>query len=65
MKENSFTLRKARNPAQTITYADYADDIALLVNTPTLAEFTLHSLEQAAILISLVNAEKMEYMGFN
>ena len=36
MKENRFTLAKARsrrNPARTITDADYADDIALLANT--------------------------------
>ena len=28
--------------------ADYADNIALLANTPTQAKFLLHSLEQAA-----------------
>ena len=26
---------------------DYADDLALLINTPTRAEFLLHRLEQA------------------
>ena len=38
MKENYFTLKKARSrwyPAQTIMDADYADDIVLLTNTPT------------------------------
>ena len=35
MKENSLTLEKARS---TITDADYADDIALLANTPTQAK---------------------------
>ena len=46
--------------------ADYADDIALLANTPTQAESMLHSLEQVAGGVGLyVNAEKMEYMGFN
>ena len=30
----------------TTTDADYADDIALLANTPTSAESRLHSLEQ-------------------
>ena len=37
-KENGFILKKARSrwyPAETIT--DYADDIALLANTPTQA----------------------------
>ena len=37
MKENGFKLAKERGrryPAQTITDADYADDIALLANTP-------------------------------
>ena len=38
MKENGFTLEKTRSrryPTQTITHADYGDDIALLANTPT------------------------------
>ena len=37
MKENGFNLTKERSrkyPAQTITDADYADDIALLANAP-------------------------------
>ena len=37
MKDNGFKLAKERSrryPAQTITDADYADDIALLANTP-------------------------------
>ncbi len=37
MKENGFKLAKERSrryPAQTITDADYADDIALLANAP-------------------------------
>ena len=40
MKENGFTLAKARSrrpSAQMITDADYADDIALLANTPAQA----------------------------
>ena len=46
--------------------ADYADDIALLENTPTQAETQLHSLERAAAGIGLhVNADKTEYMCFN
>ena len=41
MKENALTLEKARSrryPTETITDKDYADDIALLANTPTQAE---------------------------
>ena len=48
MKENGFTLKKARSrqyPAETITDADSADDIALLTNALTQTEPLLHSLE--------------------
>ena len=41
MKDNAFKLAKERSkryPAQTITDADYADGIALLVNSPAQAE---------------------------
>ena len=49
-----------------ITDADYADDIAFLANTPTQAEYLLHSLDQAAGGIDLhVNADKTELMCFN
>ena len=47
--------------AKTITDADYADDIAILANTPDQAETQLHSLERAAAGIGLyVNADKTE-----
>ena len=69
MKETGFKLAKERNrryPAQTITDADYADDIAFLTNTLSQAKCLLHSLEQAAACIGLyVNADKTEYMCFN
>ena len=69
MKDNGFQLAKERNgryPAQTITDADYADDIALLANTPTQAETLLHSLERAAAGTGLhVNEDKTEYMCFH
>ena len=69
MKENGFKLAKERSrryPAQTITDANYADDIALLINTPTQTETLLHSLEREAACIGLhVNAHKTEYMRFN
>ena len=69
MKENGFKLTKERRwsyPAQTITDVDYANDIALLANTPDQAETLLHSLEWAVAGIGLhVNAGKTEYMCFN
>ena len=52
--------------AKTITDADYADEIAILANTPKQAETLLHSLERAAAGIGLhVNAHKTEYMYYN
>ena len=69
MKDNGFKLTKERNrryPAHTITDVDYADDIALLANTPAQAENLLHSLERAAAGIGLhVNTDKLQYMCFN
>ena len=69
IKENGFELTKKRSrryPATTITDADYADDIAILANTPDQAETLLHSLERAAANIGLhVNAHKTEYMCYN
>ena len=69
IKENGFELTKKKSrryPATTITDADYADDIAILANTPDQAETLLHSLERAAASIGLhVNAHKTEYMCYN
>ena len=69
MKDNVFKLTKERSrryPEQTITDADYAYDIALLVNTLAQAEILLHSAERAAASIVLqVNTHKTEYMCFN
>ena len=69
IRENGFELTKKRSrryPAKTITDADYADDIALLANTPNQAETLQHSLEQTAASIGLhVNAHKTEYMCYN
>ena len=69
IKENCFELTKKRSrryPATTITDVDYADDIAILTNTPDQAETLLHSLERAATSIGLyVNAHKTEYMCYN
>ena len=69
IRENDFELTKKssrRYTAKTITDADYADDIALLANTPNQAETRLHSLERAAAGIGLyVNALKTEYVCYN
>ena len=69
IKENGVELTKKRSrryPAKTITDADFADDIAILVNTPVLAETLLHTLERAATGIGLhINAHKTEYMCFD
>ena len=46
MQENSFALKKQE--AETIADADYANDLALLADTPTQAESLLHSVEQPA-----------------
>ena len=69
MKDNGFKLVKERSRryhAKTITNANYADDIALLVNTSARTESLLHSLERTAAGIGLlINAHKTEYMCFN
>ena len=69
MKDNGFKLtneRSRRYTAQTITDADYADDIVLLANTPDQAETLLQSLERATGDIGLyINTDKTEYMCFN
>ena len=49
IRENGFELTKKRSkryPAKTIRDADYADDLALLTNTPNQSETLLHSLER-------------------
>ena len=69
IKENSCELTKKisrKYPAKRITDADYANDIAILANTPVQVETLLHSLERAATGIGLhVNAHKTEYVCFN
>ena len=62
-----YSFKSSRGyPAKTITDDDYADDIAILANTPDQAETLLHSLERAATSIGLyVNAHKTEYMCYN
>ena len=69
MKENDFTPEKERSrrlAAQSIMDVDYADDIALLANTPTLAEFLPYNLKKTTGATCLhVNAVKMVHMSFN
>ena len=69
MKDNGFKLKKERSrryPTLKITDADYADDIALLANTPAQDEILLYSQERAAAGIGFhVNAPKTKYMFFN
>ena len=51
---------------KTITDVDYADDIALLANTPNQAETQLNSLERDAAGIGLhISGHKTEYMCYN
>ena len=68
IKENGFTLKKAgsrRYATKTLMDADFANDQALLTNSPAQAESLLHSLEQAVVDINLyVNENKTEYMFF-
>ena len=72
IKRNGFEQIKKRSrryPEKTITVADYADDIAILANTPNQAETLLHSLEQAAAGISTLDGsslkpvDKFTYLG--
>ena len=69
IRENSFELTKKRSrryTAKTITDTDYADDIAILANTPNQAETLLHSLERTAAGIGFhVNAHQTEYVCYN
>ena len=61
--------RSRREPAKKkkkITDADYADDVAILANTPNQAKTLRHVLERAVAGIGLhVNAHKTEYMCYN
>ena len=69
IKENGFELTKKRSrrySAKTITNVNYANDIAILANTPVQAKTLLHTLEWATAGIGLlVDVHKTEYMCFN
>ena len=47
INENRYNL-KGKKQTKTVTDIDYADDLALLANTPAREVFLLHNLEQAA-----------------
>ena len=54
IRENGFELTKKRSrmyPAKTITDADYADDIAILANTPDQAETLLFAYRVFKLII--------------
>ena len=69
MKDNAFKRTKERSKSyqvQTITDADYANNMALLANTPAQADTLLQSLERAAAGIGLhISTHKTEYMCFS
>ena len=55
----SVQAKSRRHPAQTITDADYADDLALFADSVTEAQSLLHKIEEAAREIGLnVNSDK-------
>ena len=70
IRENGFELTKKKKQKvprkKKIIDADYADDIAILANTPKQAETLLHRLKRAVAGISLhVNAHKTDYIFYN
>ena len=68
MNEKGLKLKKARRkwyPTETITDANYLDDLALLANTLVQAESLLNSHEHAARDIDLyVNSDKANIICF-
>ena len=68
MKENFIRLEKTRSrryTAETITNADYANDLVHVENTSIQTKSLLHSQEQATSGIGLkVNTDKTEYLSF-
>ena len=68
IKENGFTLKKTRSKwylAETMTDADYIDDLILLANTLAQTKSLQHSLKQAIGSIDLyVKANETEFTCF-
>ena len=66
---HGFTMTPARSrryPAEKVTDADFADDLALLSNTIDEAQQMLTSLEEAAGAVGLImNEAKTKYMSIN
>ena len=57
--ENGYKKRSKWFATESITDADYTDEIALLANAPAQAEYLLHSVDQVARSIGLsVNSDK-------
>ena len=53
-------------PAESVTDADYADDLALLANAPPQAKSLLCSIKLAARYMGLyLNSDKTEFLCFN
>ena len=69
IREDVFELTKKRSrryPVKTITDANYADDTAILANTPNETKTLPNSLERTTAGIGLpANAHKTEYMCYN
>ena len=60
------TANGRRHPAEKVTDADYADDLAFFSDSIKGAEKLLHHLEEAAANIGLsVNAKKTEFISYN
>ena len=58
--------RNRRYPAEKVTDADFADDLALLSNTIDEAQQMLTSFEEAAGAVGLImNESKIKYMSIN
>ena len=66
--ENGFMLKEVRSwcySAEPKTDANYADDIVLLANSPTITKSLLHSLQQTTGDIGLhTNTNKTDHMYF-
>ena len=63
-KRKRFYTKKGQE-VETITDADYADDLVLLLNIPAQAESLHHGLEHAARSIGLYkNTNEMKFMCF-
>ena len=69
ISKKGLTLKKVKSrryPTETMTDADYTNDLTLLGNTTVQAEYLLYSVKPAAKAIGLyVNSDKTESMRLN